>query len=140
MILLTAARVWGGVVSGARLDRADGCDVPHAGKVAVVVRKTRLVCAEPACPRRTFTPATEQLPARARCTTRLKTAVLNALIESGRAVAEVAPDYGVAWWTVQATVNAAAVLLPSVDDLYVRRLGIDEHRYRQVRWFRDGGG
>ena len=41
---------------------------------------------------------------------------------------------------MQATVNAAAVLLPSVDDLYVRRLGIDEHRYRQVRWFRDGGG
>ena len=46
-------------------------DVPHAGGVELVVCKTGMVCAEAACPRRTFTPATEQLPARARCTTRL---------------------------------------------------------------------
>ena len=43
--------------------------------------------------------------------------MLAAVIDSGRAVAEVAADYGVAWWTVQATVNAAAVLLPDVDEL-----------------------
>ena len=36
--------------------------------------------------------------------------------------------------------NAAAVLLPDVDELWVRRLGIDEHRYRRVRWFRDEAG
>ena len=113
-------------------------DVPHAGRVEVVVRKPRLVCAEPACRRRTFTPATDaSCRPRARCTTRLRTAVLEAVIDSGRAVAEVAAAFGVAWWTVQATVNAAAVLLPDVDDLHVRRLGIDEHRYRRVRWFRD---
>ena len=41
-------------------------DVPHAGQVEVVVRKPRLVCTEPACGRRTFTTATEQLPVRAR--------------------------------------------------------------------------
>ena len=40
-------------------------DVPHAGRVEVVVRKPRLVCAERLCPRRTFTPATAELPARA---------------------------------------------------------------------------
>jgi transposase len=113
-------------------------DVPHAGRVEVVVRKPRLVCAEPACGRRTFTPATPELPARARCTTRLRTAVLGAVIDSGRAVCEVAGAFGVAWWTVQACVNAAAVLLPDVDDLHVRRLGIDEHRYRRVRWYCDG--
>ena len=112
-------------------------DIPHAGQLEVMVRKPRLVCAEPECPRGTFTPATEQLPARARCTTRLRTALLAAVIDSGRAVAEVAADHGVAWWTVQSTVNAAAVLLPNVDELHVRRLGIDEHRYRRVRWFRD---
>jgi hypothetical protein len=106
----------------------------------VVVRKPRLVCVEPACGRRTFTPATEQLPARARCTTRLKTALLAAVIDSGRAVAEVAADFEAAWWTVQATVNAAAVLLPEVDQLQVRRLGIDEHRTRRVRWFSDDQG
>jgi transposase len=115
-------------------------DIPHAGQVVVVVRKPRLICLEPACGRRTFTPATEQLPARARCTTRLKTALLDAVINSGRAVSEVAADLGVAWWTVQATVDAAAVLLPEVDNLHVRRLGIDEHRYRRVRWFRDDRG
>jgi transposase len=115
-------------------------DIGHAGQVDLVVRKPRLVCAEPACPRRTFTPATVQLPARVRCTTRLKTALLDAVIDSGRAVAEVAAAHRVAWWTVQATVNAAAVLLPSVDDLHVRRLGIDEHRYRRIRWFRDESG
>ena len=115
-------------------------DIPHAGQVVVVVRKPRLICVEPACGRRTFTPATEQLPARVRCTTRLKTALLDAVINSGRAVWEVAADLRVAWWTVQATVNAAAVLLPEVDNLHVRRLGIDEHRYRRVRWFRDDQG
>src|SRR5215207_6687912 len=115
-------------------------DIPHAGWVEVVVRKPRLVCAEPACARRTFIAATNQLPARARCTTRLRTALLAAVIDSGRAVAEVAADYVVAWWTVQATVNAAAVLLPNIDELHVCRLGIDEHRYRRVRWFRDETG
>jgi transposase len=89
---------------------------------------------------RPFTPATEQLPVGARCTTRLRTGLLSAVIDSGRAVAEVAADHGVAWWTVQAIVNAAAVLLPNVDELHVRRLGIDEHRYRRVRWFRDADG
>jgi transposase len=115
-------------------------DIAHAGRVEVVVRKPRLVCAEPACGRRTFTPTSEQLPARARCTTRLKTALLSAVIDSGRAVAEVAADHGVAWWTVQSTINAAAVVLPNIDELKVRRLGIDEHRYRRVRWFRDDQG
>jgi transposase len=54
----------------------------------------------------------------------------------------VAADYGVVWWTVLATVNAAVVLLPNVGDLYLRRLGIDEHRYRRVSWLcdPDGGG
>ena len=115
-------------------------DIPYAGQLEVMVRKPRLVCAEPECPRGTFTPATEQLPVRARCTTRLRTALLSAVIDSGRAVAEVAAGHGVAWWTVQSTVNAAAVLLPNVDELHVRRLGIDEHRYRRVRWFRDPDG
>ena len=108
-------------------------DVPYAGQVAVLVRKPRLVRAEPACPRRTFTPATPQLPVGARCATRLKKALLAAVIDAGLAVVEVAAACQVAWRTVQATVNAAAVLLPEVDELQVRRLGIDEHRYRRVR-------
>ena len=112
-------------------------DVPHAGQLEVVVVKPRLVCAEPGCPRRTFTQTTGELPLRARCTTRLRTALLTAVIDQGQPVAQVAQDHGVAWWTAQRCVNAAALVLPDVDRLHVKHLGVDEHRYRRVRWFRD---
>lgn len=107
------------------------------GWLEVVVRKPRMVCAEASCARKTFTQVTDQLPFRARCLTRLRTAILHALVGSGRAVDEVAAAFGVAWWTVQATVLAAVMTLPDVDDLPVRFLGVDEHRFRTVRWFRD---
>ena len=42
-----------------------------------------------------------------------------------------------AWWTVQATVLAAVMTLPEIDEVPVRLLGIDEHRFRAVRWYRD---
>src|SRR5699024_3939952 len=55
--------------------------------------------------------------------------------------AEVARAHRVSWWLVQSALTAAAaVLLPEVDQLVVRRLGIDEHRYRSVRWFRTETG
>jgi transposase len=116
---------------------AGGDGTPAGGRVEVVVRKPRMVCAEPACGRRTFTPVTDQLPARARCLTRLRTAILYAVVASGRAADDVAAAFGVAWWTVQATVLAAVMTLPDIDDLPIRFLGIDEHRFRSVRWFRD---
>ncbi len=58
---------------------------------------------------------------------------------------QVGENLGVAWWTVQDAVNAAAVVLPPVDDLRVHHLGIDwgylpfagAHRYRRVWFFRD---
>ena len=78
------------------------------------------------------------MPFRARCTTRLRQAALDAVTGAGRAVGEVAAAYGVAWWTVQKAVNAAALVLVDPDTRPVRRLGVDEHRYRSVRWFRDG--
>ncbi len=106
----------------------------------VVVRKPRWVCAEPRCARRTFTQVTDQLPFRARCLTRLRAAVLDAVVASGRAVDEVAGAFGLAWWTVQAVVNARVMTLPEVDDINVRLLGVDEHRFRTVRFFRDDQG
>ena len=112
-------------------------DVPHAGHLELVVVKPRLVCVEAACPRRTFTPTTTELPRRSRCTTRLRAAVLMAVIDHGRPVDQVARSLGVAWWTVQTVVNDAVDTLPDVDALHVKHLGIDEHRYRRVRWFRD---
>lgn len=49
--------------------------------------------------------------ARARCTTRLKVAVLEAVAWAGRAVLEVAASFGVAWWTVQAVIITAAAAM-----------------------------
>ena len=111
------------------------------GDVAeVVVRKPRWRCAEPACARTTFTQVTDQLPTRARCSSRLRAAVLEAVVGSGRAVSEVAGAFGVAWWTVQVVVTSAVGTLPEVDRIRVRLLGVDEHRFRTVRFFRDDSG
>lgn len=114
-------------------------DIPIAGapRIEVVVRKPRLVCTESRCPRKTFTQATDQLPLRARCLTRLRHAVVDAVIGSGRAVVEVAAAHGLAWATVQACIDHAFTLLPRVEDTHVTRLGVDEHRYRSVRFYRD---
>lgn len=101
------------------------------------MRKPRWVCAEPGCARRTFVQVTDQLPFRARCLTRLRAAVLEAVVASGRAVDEVAAAFGIAWHTVQAVIDVAVMTLPEVDDIHVRLLGVDEHRFRTVRFFRD---
>jgi transposase len=70
-------------------------DIQHAGRVEVVVRKPRLVCAEPACRRQTFVHTSTELASRARCTTRLRTAALAGVIDSGRAsVGVAAPTRG----------------------------------------------
>lgn len=113
-------------------------DVPVAGPVQVVWAKRRFACAEKRCVRRTFAERTEQVPFRARCTTRLREAVLAAVVRAGRAVAEVASSFALSWWTVQRTLNAVVPADP--DTIRVRRLGIDEHRYRSVRFFRDPAG
>src|SRR5665647_2209610 len=44
------------------------------------------------------------------------------------------------WWAVQSALSAALLVLADVDQLRVTRLGIDEHRYRSVRYYRDEGG
>jgi transposase len=108
-----------------------------AGDLEVVLLKRRFVCGEVLCRRRTFVEVSDEVPARARFTTRLRVAMLDAVIGAGRVVAEVAAAHGVTWWTVHSCVNAAAQLLVEVDQRPVRRLGIDEHRYRSVRWLRD---
>lgn len=112
-------------------------DVPVAGAVDVVLVRRRFACAESECGRRTFVEVTDEVPARARVSTRLRRLLLAAVVSSGRVVAEVAAGHRVSWWTVQAVVNAAADRLVDPDDVSVRRLGVDEHRYRSVRFFRD---
>ena len=114
------------------LGRAAVRDIPHAGQV-VVVCKPRLVCraglwsANHHRDRAAAGPGAVYDPAEGGAAGRGD--------RLGQAVG-VAADLGVAWWTVQATVNAAAVLLPEVDNLHVRRLGIDidqAGRHSQLR-------
>ena len=59
-------------------------DVPHAGHLDLVVVKLRLVWAEGACTRRAFSRTTSELPLRARCSSRLRRGLLEAVIDHGR--------------------------------------------------------
>jgi len=111
--------------------------MPRAGRLELVVVKPRFGVRRAGVPAQAFTQTRGELPRRARCTIRLRTALLTAVIDQGQPVAQVAQDYGVAWWTAQRCVNTAAVGLPDVDRLHVKHLGVDEHRYRRVRWYRD---
>ena len=63
--------------------------------------------------------------------------VASAIATSNRSVADVAGEYGVSWPTAhRALVAAAARWLPEPEP--TRVLGIDETRFRSVRWLLDG--
>jgi transposase len=113
-------------------------DLPASGQIAELWwRKRRLVCAEPRCPRGTFTQTSTAVRPRARVTERLRKQVATAIASSNRAVSDVAGEYGVSWPTAhKALVAAAAKWLP--EPAPTRRLGIDETRFRSVRWILDG--
>ncbi len=115
-------------------------DLPVAGPVQLVWVKRRWFCDQGRCPRGTFSEVTDQVPAFARSTARLCQALVAAVVVSGRAASEVARAHRVSWWLVVSMLTAAADLLTDPDDVLVRRLGVDEHRYRSVRFFRDGTG
>jgi transposase len=70
-------------------------------------------------------------------TERLRAKVAEAIAAGNRAVSEVAGEYGVSWPTAhRALIAAAARWLP--EPTPTRRLGIDETRFRSVRWILDG--
>ena len=96
-------------------------------------RKRRLTCPEALCATRSFTQQSEAIPARARLTSRLRTALATEIASGNRAVEEVARTHGVSWPTAhRALVAAAARWLPEPEPTKV--LGIDETRARSVRW------
>ena len=113
-------------------------DLPASGQqVELWWRKRRLLCAEERCPRRSFTQQATAIRPRARVTERLRDRVAVAVAGSNRAVAEVAREYGVSWPTAhKALAAAAARWLPEPEP--TSRLGIDETRFRSVRWILDG--
>jgi len=60
-----------------------------------------------------------------------------------RAVDRVATQFGVSWPTVQRQITAAALVLGTARrhrPRLVLQLGIDEHRFRSVRWFKNEVG
>jgi transposase len=118
-------------------------DVGFDGHVEVVWIKKRWACVEQSCVRRAFTEHTGQVPPRARLTTRLKDAIIDAVAGEVRAVDRVAGQLRVSWPTVQrlaAQAAAALQLRRRSRPRLVRHLGIDEHRFRSVRWFKDDDG
>lgn len=116
-------------------------DVSCGGElVAVRVRKRRLRCPEDACPRVSFTQTTEQIPLRARLTTRLVASLAQAAAVELRAVTGLAAAGQVSWTTVMRILGATARIDGDIDRRLVRRLGIDEHRFRTVRYLADETG
>jgi transposase len=108
-----------------------------AERLDVVVRKRRYLCPESGCPRVTFTEQTDQLPARARVTTRLAEQVITACRAEPRAVSRVAGEAGLSWPTVMRLLTSTIGLTRAVDTRHVKHLGVDEHRFRTVRYLRD---
>jgi len=131
-----------GVVSSAVKDRplVRIKDLPASGQlVELWWRKRRLLCAEPLCPRRSFTQIADAIRPRARVTERLRDKLASAIATSNRAVSDVAAEYGVSWPTAhKALIAAAARWLPEPAPTTV--LGIDETRSRSVRWILEETG
>lgn len=129
-----------GVVTGRVKDRPLRRikDLPACGQQTQLWwRKRRLACLEALCPRRSFTQSSLAVRPRGRVTERLRTKVAEAIAAGNRAVSEVAAEYGVSWPTAhKALVAAAARWLP--EPTPTTRLGIDETRFRSVRWLLDG--
>ena len=129
-----------GVLSGAVKDRPlmRLKDLPISGQsVELWWRKRRLICGERRCAQKTFTQVSAAVRPRGRVTERLRQRVAMAIAAGNRAVSEVAGEYGVSWPTAhKALVAAAAKWLP--EPTPTSRLGIDETRFRSVRWILDG--
>jgi transposase len=113
-------------------------DLPASGQaVELWWRKRRLICVEPLCPRKSFTQTSTAVRPRGRVTERLRDRVATAIASSNRAVSDVAAEYTVSWRTAhKALVAAAARWLPEPSP--TSRLGIDETRFRSIRWVLDG--
>jgi transposase len=129
-----------GVLSSAIKDRPlrRVKDLPASGQtIELWWRKRRLLCGERLCPRRSFTQTAAAVRPRGRITERLRDKLATAIAASNRSVTDVAAEYGVSWPTAhRALVAAANRWLPEPEPTAV--LGIDETRFRSVRWILDG--
>jgi transposase len=109
-------------------------DIPY-GEEGITLRwaKTRWRCREDYCKRGSLTEAIAQVPAPARTTGRLRTAIGKAIGDAARSVAEVADAHGVSWPTAHRAFVAHATS-QLTEPAPVRVLGIDETRRGKPRW------
>lgn len=110
-------------------------DLPHGARpLRVWWDQRRWACRQRGCRRRTFAERSGQVGPGQRLTLRLREQLERAVSGSTRSGADVAREYGVSWWSVNAALvaRAAAVLGPAPAG--VRLLGVDETRARSVRW------
>jgi transposase len=84
-------------------------------------------------------PCSSPVPPYARLTTRLKERIVTALSGEVRCVDAVAAELGVSWPTAmrQLTRPPAHAAATAARPALVYSLGIDEHRFRTVRWYKD---
>lgn len=110
-------------------------DLPY-GELGLEFRwhKRRWYCREPACPRRSFTEQTRQIPARARLTTRLREAAGQRVRDSGSTVIQAARDLRLSWPTVMDAFRTAAREVVTAPLPLVEVLGIDETRRGRTQW------
>jgi len=102
----------------------------------LVWHKRRFRCDTPGC-RSSFTESTTQVPARARVTTRLRTAIGRA--GKTRSTAEVAADFGVSWWTAWRSIKASATAhVASLPALPPAQMGLDETTFRRPQRYATG--
>jgi transposase len=102
-------------------------------------RKRHLACQEAQCSRRSFTQQSQEIPARARVTARLRAELAAAIARFNRAVSDVAAEHDVSWHTAhKALIAAATAWFPEPEP--TRVLGIDEIRARSVRWVLEEAG
>ena len=112
-------------------------DLGVGGKnIELIIIKPRFLCTEVACARRTFTQVTDLLPFRARCTARLKAAAVEAVLDEGMPIWRACARHRLGWATINAAVVADTLTIPDPDQVPVRALGIDEHRFARAKWFK----
>jgi transposase len=127
-----------GVVSASVKERVTTSphDIPYGeNRILVQWSKTRWRCRQDYCERESFTESIAQIPACARTTTRLRTAIGSAIGEAARSVAEVAESYDVSWPTAHRAFVAHAEQ-KLTEPKPTPMLGIDETRRGKPRWQR----
>lgn len=100
----------------------------------LVWSKRKWLCTSTSCERKSFTEATDELPARCRLSARARSEMALAVLDHNRPVTSVAADYGCTWNTCHRAVVALAEPALAGEPEPVRALGIDETRRGKAKW------